>query len=69
MPKTPDSPINREAKPRSEKDPAGAQCFYNNQAYNDGDTTCIAPYLYVCQNGQWVYTGTGCGGQGANKAK
>jgi hypothetical protein len=60
--KTPDSPIVRKAKPKKNNGEAGASCSYNNKTYKDGDSTCIAPYKYVCHDGQWVYTGTSCGG-------
>lgn len=36
----------------------GAQCYFDDRWYNDGETTCISDTDHRCRNGRWVRLGT-----------
>jgi hypothetical protein len=64
----PNSPIVKDQQLKAAAKKQGAAgCVYNGKTFKDGETTCIAPYIYVCHDGLWVYTGTGCGGTAENE--
>ena len=53
----PDSPFYKDSKPQTARDDPPKQCVYNGQKYNDGENLCLGGQNFLCDDGQWVYTG------------